>query len=184
MHAHRGRQLPAVGPAGWDASHGPTALLTVEVHGKPAGQGSKTKNPAGAMYESNPRTRPWRAKVTDAARQAIHARTAQFRLGQPGSIWAPIEGPIGVLATFTFARPKSHPKRRKTWPITQANPDVDKLQRAILDGLTDAGVWHDDSQVVTVIAHKAFPNDADVPHSLALPGAVIEIWQVTPCLEV
>jgi Holliday junction resolvase RusA-like endonuclease len=35
-------------------------------------------------------------------------------------------------------------------------PDLDKLQRAILDGFTDAGVWRDDSQVVRIRATKQY----------------------------
>ena len=35
-------------------------------------------------------------------------------------------------------------------------PDIDKLIRAILDGLTDAQVWHDDGQVVWLQAAKRY----------------------------
>jgi hypothetical protein len=33
-------------------------------------------------------------------------------------------------------------------------PDLDKLVRAVFDAIGSAGVWADDSQVVTVHAHK------------------------------
>jgi len=35
-------------------------------------------------------------------------------------------------------------------------PDIDKLMRAVLDSLTDAMVWTDDSLVVSVLARKVW----------------------------
>ena len=35
-------------------------------------------------------------------------------------------------------------------------PDIDKLARAILDALTDARVWPDDGQVVTMHVEKRY----------------------------
>ena len=43
----------------------------------------------------------------------------------------------------------------KLLPPTRRAFDVDNRLKAILDALTDAGVWHDDSQVERITAYKA-----------------------------
>jgi Holliday junction resolvase RusA-like endonuclease len=48
-------------------------------------------------------------------------------------------------------------------------PDLDKLTRAVLDGLTRAGVWADDGQVVELRATKCY--DDDHP-----PGVDLWVW--------
>jgi hypothetical protein len=51
------------------SAEGPRRTLRFHVHGRPAPQGSKdVRN--GYAVESNPRSRPWRRKVEDAAVQA------------------------------------------------------------------------------------------------------------------
>ena len=61
-------------------------------------------------------------------------------------------GPVLLDLTFVLPRPKSLPKRVS---YHLKKPDVDKLARCVLDGLTGV-VYRDDSQVVTVSAHKRY----------------------------
>lgn len=145
---------------GFLASRSPAlapSTITFTAYGIPAPQGSMKafmrpgmKHPV--VTGDNARTRPWRQAIVDASREVMAGRT-------------PIEGPVGVVATFYLPRPKSAPKR-----ITQPAklPDLDKLVRALFDALTAAGVWRDDAQVVRVDALKAFAggrsdNPAGVP---------------------
>jgi Holliday junction resolvase RusA-like endonuclease len=104
----------------------------------------------------NPRTKPWKAAVTAAAAEARQWICA---------------GPVVVEIDFRLPRPKSHYGRRGTvlpsapsYPTTK--PDVDKLERAILDALTEARVWHDDSQVVALSAIKLWSEE---------PGAHVRV---------
>ncbi|MBX6386531.1 MAG: RusA family crossover junction endodeoxyribonuclease [Microbispora sp.] len=136
------------------------------VHGVPAPQGSKRHIGRGALIEQSKRVAPWREAVKHAALAAAHP--TGFRR---------LEGPVRCDITFVFDKPKSAPKRRRTWPITRSSGDVDKLQRAVFDALTDAGVMRDDSQVVDVRARKVHTGDPDAP--LQVPGAVIRVWEVT-----
>ena len=48
----------------------------------------------------------------------------------------------------------------------------------MLDSLTEAGVWHDDGQVVELTCSKHYPHSpgSDV---LSEPGAVIRVWRTT-----
>lgn len=61
-----------------------------------------------------------------------------------------------IWAEFNFVRPKSS---KRDYPSVK--PDLDKLERALLDGLTDSGVIWDDALVVSMTASKRY---ADRPH--------------------
>lgn len=65
-----------------------------------------------------------------------------------------LDGPLRVEILFVLPRPKSLAKKPRALPITR--PDVDNLQKAVLDGANQAGVWRDDAQVVDVHARKVY----------------------------
>lgn len=136
--------------------------LTFTVMGKPAPQGSKRHVGHGILIESSKRVLPWRSAVVNAACDAIAAA--------PVDVW-PLDGPVEVMVTFWFTAPKSAPKRRYTWPVTRSTGDLDKLARALLDGLTDAGVFRDDAQVVALRAVKRHSHDA-------VPKAIVSVLPV------
>jgi Holliday junction resolvase RusA-like endonuclease len=62
--------------------------------------------------------------------------------------WAP-KVPLTVILDFTMPATL---KDRTGWCAVR--PDIDKLCRAVLDGLTDAGTVADDSQIAQLIATK------------------------------
>lgn len=142
--------------------------LTFRVHGTPATKGSLKPVPRGkhiALIESHTTSKPWREAVKWAALQAIVDREGT------GAPFATLSGPIVVEVVFTFAKPKSAPKTRRTWPITRKSGDVDKLLRNVFDALADAAVFGDDSQVVATRATKAYVGDPE--SGLTGPGAEI-----------
>jgi crossover junction endodeoxyribonuclease RusA len=153
-------------------------LLTV--HGTPAPQGSKTRNRAGALYESSPAVKPWREAVKHAALDALAHDDG----------WKPLNEAVRLEVVFTFRRSKGHYGTGRNAGTVKASapahptgkPDLDKLIRSTQDALTDAGVFADDSRVTAVFAAKAYVlTGAD---ALAHPGAVIRIWrQTTPSKE-
>lgn len=69
----------------------------------------------------------------------------------------PVRGAVSVSAGFRFPRPKGHYGKRGLRPSAPAHhtvkPDLDKLSRAILDGLTGIA-FVDDSQVVILDVRK------------------------------
>ena len=105
------------------------------VSGKPVPQGSMKVINGHILHSQGSALALWRADV---------ARNAQVRG------YKPVEGAIHVSLTFVFRAPKSV-KRPAPW----VKPDLDKLIRAVLDGLTGVA-YEDDSQVITITARKVY----------------------------
>ena len=123
-------------------------MIELTVYGTPAPQGSKRHVGNGILVESSRKVTPWReAIVSEALRQKLEG------LRMPG--------PVVVRMTFYLERPKGHttPKgaRRASAPVFPARkPDLDKLVRSTLDGLTQAGIVTDDAVVTTIHAAKRY----------------------------
>lgn len=132
------------------------------VRGVPAPQGSKraiTNRYTGkaAMVESSKRVKPWRADIRAAA-EGCMADTP------------PLVGPMSMTVTFVMPRPKGHYGSGRNadvlkdsaprWPI--GKPDLDKLLRAALDGMTGI-VYVDDSQIIQLQVVKRYPGPGDGP---------------------
>ena len=140
--------------------------LTIRVHGTPAGQGRVSFLGKGrpAIHSNAKKLLPWRDAIILATRQEAATGEGALVVGD-----VPIETDI----TITVAKPKSAPKRRRTWPITRYSTDLDHHIRAVHDALSKAGAFGDDSQVVETKARKVYPRE----HPLALgePGALIRV---------
>jgi crossover junction endodeoxyribonuclease RusA len=136
--------------------------LQIVAVGSPKPKGSLRHVGHGRMIEQLEGSKPWREAVKWAALEAIAARDGR---------WFPYAGPVSVDVTITVPKPASAPKTRRTWPVTRSSGDADKHLRNVLDALTDAAVFGDDSQVVEATVRKTYPGE----HSLALtsPGARI-----------
>lgn len=78
----------------------------------------------------------------------------------------PLNGAVEVECRFHLSLPGSAPKRRQIPANTK--PDVDKLGRAILDSLADAGVLAEDSRVTDLILRKRYAYDGE-------PGVTITV---------
>lgn len=147
-----------------------SAALVVEVFGLPAAQGSKRHVGGGRMIESSRAVGPWREAVKYAARTALTEDAAFF----------PITAAVRVEVEFWFPRPKHHYRTgqhstelRVNAPAVHATrPDIDKLLRSTLDGLTEAGVWRDDCLVAVIGSTKSY---TDKREDFA-PGASIRVW--------
>jgi Holliday junction resolvase RusA-like endonuclease len=118
----------------------------------PAPQGSKkyvgtrtTKSGASIpmIVESSPKLPAWRKAVSEAV---VEGMRASGDLGK-------FEGAVKVEAVFYLTRRPTVKRELPTVP-----PDVDKLTRSLLDGITakGEGVWRDDSQVVRLEVSKVY----------------------------
>lgn len=124
-----------------------------EVPGLPQAQGSK-RVVNGRMIDASPALRPWRDSVTWGVKQALPQD------------W-PLTWAYEVKLLFRFLRPKGHSKPKggltRSAPLHKTTrPDLDKLERAVLDACTDAGAWRDDCQVVRIISEKAYSTEPGV----------------------
>lgn len=112
-----------------------------DVHGTPVPQGSKrafvVNGRAVIVDVKDERLKAWRKAVATAAASVSRG--------------APIDAPVEVRVMFGIERPASVTRE---WPSVA--PDVDKLARAVLDGLTDSGLISDDSRVVRLVAEKVY----------------------------
>lgn len=174
--------------------------LTITVTNlRPAPQGSKkyaghrtnatTGKSAAVLIEQSKRVKPWRAAVTDAARAALtegggHLFREWDVLSRACAVCGTAQaehylcpGAVSVEVTFTVQKAKSA-GRKFCWPTTRFSGDIDKLQRATFDAVSDAGgIWVDDSRVVEVLARKVHPGEG--VDALDTPGAVIRIWSLS-----
>lgn len=127
--------------------------VTFFVSGVPVPQGSKTAFVVGKraiVTDANKdKLKPWRAEVTRVAADAWGGRES-------------LAGAVSVDVRFVTVKPKS--VKRET---PHVKPDIDKLLRALFDGLTDAKVWLDDAQVVRLTASKVYGADPGVDVSIS-----------------
>lgn len=119
-----------------------------------APQGSKKYYGPGRVVESSKKVEPYRAIVRLVASKAMTAVSG-------GAVR---DCPVSVLLAFAFPRPKKHFRAngeiRADAPFfVTTTPDVDKLIRSTLDGLTGV-VFLDDKQVVRVHARKHYTDGA------------------------
>lgn len=144
-------------------------VLTFQVLGEPIGQGNIRHLGKGrpAQHQNKERLLPWREAVQHAAEAAIEKEQ---------DVWHtfPLTGPVGLYACFTVRKPASAPKTRTTYPTKR--PDGSHLLRAIEDAMTNAGVWGDDSQIITSSHDKAFPGEH--VQALHVPGVLIRVYMI------
>ena len=96
---------------------------------------SQNKSGNHYMRESSAGVKPFRTAVRRAA-QGPSGKTAMHFFG-----------PVVVGIEFEFLQPKSN---KDPYPTARTIGDVDKLTRAVLDGLVEAEVIEDDSLVVAL----------------------------------
>lgn len=120
-------------------------MIRFTVPGKPATKGSfraytikRRDGRIGARVDNdNPRCKSWQESVGWAARAAMRS--------------APLmTGAVAVDVVFRFERPA---KIKRAGDYTGPLPDIDKLERALLDGMTGI-VYVDDAQVAQVHKRK------------------------------
>jgi crossover junction endodeoxyribonuclease RusA len=139
--------------------------MRIEVAGIPAPQGSKRHVGGGRMVESSRAVGPWREAVRAETQRAVKLE---------GSF----AGPVHLELTFWLPRPKGHygtgrnaGQVRESAPCyPTSRPDVDKLARAVLDGLVDGGAFADDSEVTSLTTVKRY--EGEFGHK---PGCVVFI---------
>lgn len=138
--------------------------MKITINGVPAPQGSKVgfvrKGGGAGVRESSKAVGPWREAVRAETQRAL-ADHAPFH-----------EGAVWVEVTFRLPRPKGHHGAKGLRPSAPRHPavkpDLDKLARAVLDGITAGGALRDDAQVSVLSVEKVYADEHQ-------PGAVVRI---------
>ena len=94
------------------------------------------------IYESKGNAKPWMDLITLTAKQYMPLRQ--------------IQGAVRCERTFYIPRPKSHfgtgrnaDVLKKSAPVMHTQkPDIDNYGKAVLDAITESGLWRDDCIVV------------------------------------
>lgn len=136
------------------------AALTFTVEGQPIPQ----PRPRVSTWGGRGRAYTPKDHPVHGFRQAVAIRAA---LAAKAARWTQATGPVSVVMTCWFVRPKSHLTAAGTprpgapeWPC---RVDVDNLAKAVLDAVTDSGVvWEDDDQVVRLLVVKEYGPRAGV----------------------
>jgi len=147
------------------------------VYGHPLGKGSvrpfRGKRRDGSEFlgvkPHQPKLKLWQQAVADAAAEAMAGRDL-------------LRCPVAVLTSFFFARPKGHygtgknrGRLKPSAPVHHGQgrkADLDKLVRAVFDGLTGI-VFDDDGRVCRCVAVKAWTEKQE--------GALVRISAYLQC---
>lgn len=147
-------------------------MIRFRVNGTPAPQGSKRHVGNGRMVEMSKAVGPWR----EAVRAEAQDTGWRSGFGSPGP-YACSGAPVQVTLVFILKRPTSHyGTGRNSGTVKDSaprfpagRPDIDKLARAVLDGLVMGGVMADDGQVASLNVAKVYARNGEAP------GALIEV---------
>lgn len=110
-------------------------MITFQVDGVPVPQGSMRVFRGNIVHSQTANLTTWRSAI------AIKARMAGC---------TPLSGSVKVDLVFGMPKPRTVKRNRPSVP-----PDLDKLIRAVLDGLT-AVAYLDDGQVTEISAIKIY----------------------------
>lgn len=138
--------------------------IVLEIIGIPAPQGSKRIMRGRLVEVSSDKLKVWRRAIAETCIAAREGNNTFFT------------GPVALTVAFYLPRPKSVKKTGKNARILPTvPPDLDKLCRALLDGIGQSEmIWGDDSQVVELTAFKDYADDRE-------PGAYVTIQSLPDC---
>lgn len=151
-------------------------MISFIVYGKPQSRGSKiavmSKSGRGFVRDSNKHSKPWMQAVTAQAGEAMRG----------GSV---LTGPVELVVTFYFNRPKSHygtggnaNKLKSNAPIhVPKKPDLSKLIRGLEDGMTGV-VYRDDSQIVRYRSIEKVYTEGQERTEVAVQPVAMTAWQI------
>lgn len=81
-----------------------------------------------------------------------------------------MQGALGLRLRFYLQRPKSVSIKKRKYP--EVKPDLDNLEKSVMDGLKLAGAYKNDSQVCDLSSKKRYHNE------FYPPGVGVSLWTI------
>lgn len=84
-------------------------------------------------------------------------------------------GPITMSCNFILPRPAGHydpignlRSQYRDSTYCYVKPDLDNLLKAVMDAISESGLWHDDSQVQIITTSKHYPHATSIQTGVGL----------------
>lgn len=97
-----------------------------------------------------------------------------------------LDQPVAVHMLLVFDQTKTMQKRKTPWPRMWrwTKPDGDNVEKAVLDALSNAGAWSNDSRVVACSWQKVYRRTSEGPATIIVISSVpedpcdfdVEVW--------
>lgn len=149
----------------------PAQSLAFVVYGTPQGAARHRSTKTGRQYKQDSHVE---------AEERVRRAAAEAWAGRP-----PLDVPVRVEITTWHARP-GRLRTAKRWANDGTRPyvgkpDADNVAKLILDGMTKAGVWVDDTRVAELLVRRMYlPLDAErLPVGVERVGVVVEVLMQT-----
>jgi len=86
----------------------------------------------------------------------------------------PLSGPVRLMVSFIFPRPARLMRKKDPDGLIPhtSKPDSDNCMKAVMDALTQIGMWRDDSQVCNQTVTKSYAGKN------GQAGALIQIYRI------
>lgn len=140
--------------------------VTIFVRGEPKGQ------PRARAFARNGMVRMYDPATAEGWKSAI---ADEWRRSAPKM--PKIETPVSLTLCFFMGRPKSHFTKKGLRPAAPSwfakKPDADNFAKAVMDCMTQLGIWQDDDQVVILKVVKKFTCDQATGCEIILKEAVL-----------
>lgn len=124
-------------------------MISIEVEGRPAPKGSRiskiSKSGHSYTYPASKYEAPW----VDAVKKATQVVMRHHTTPAP---------PYALDLELRIKRPVN--RARYEWP---SGADLDKLARAVIDGLVSGGALEDDRHVTDLTVHKRYVRENELP---------------------
>lgn len=135
------------------------SVAAFDVQGSPKGQPRVKRSRSGGVF-TPPIAKEWKEAVILAASKFLPPKA--------------LDCPLRTTIVFFFPRPQRLMSKNSpagNIPHT-TKPDKDNLEKTVLDALTEAGMWRDDSIVFSGIVEKYYAA------KMQRPGAVIQVFKM------
>lgn len=146
--------------------------LTIIVQGKPRPQ-PRAKGRLVKLADGSRRFIFYTPSSVQRWRGILAVTFKKFLLENKDSIMP--SKPVSVSMTFIFRRPRKHYSSKNVLKpdaplFVSKRPDLDNLEKAVLDMLKNVGFYNDDSQVVSISSSKLYytPNSSPVKEGVAI----------------